>query len=103
VVYYGTSAASKDDPNAVWNVYLAQTTDNGASFTQNLVSNTPNHMGVICTNGTGCAPGTRNLLDLFQVKIDPLNGLAAIVYVDDTLTKDSSGNPLAQTVLAQQQ
>ena len=102
VVYYGTSTASKDDPSAVWNVYLAQTTDNGATFAQSLVSNTPNHMGVICTNGTGCAPGTRNLLDLFQVKIDPLNGLAAIVYVDDTLTKDSSGNPLAQTVLAQQ-
>jgi len=72
-------------------------------FTLSLVSNTPNHMGVICTNGTGCAPGTRNLLDLFQVKIDLLNGLAAIVYVDDTLTKYSSGNPLAQTVLAQQQ
>jgi len=98
VVYYGTSAASKDDPSAVWNVYLAQTADNGASFTQSLVSNTPNHNGVICTNGTACAPGTRNLLDLFQVKIDPLNGKAAIVYVDDTLT-----SPLPQTVLAQQQ
>ena len=81
VVYYGTSAASKDDPNAVCNLYLAQTTDNGTSFTQSLVSNMPNHMGVICTNGTGRAPGTRNLLDLFQVmKIDPLNGLADIVY-----------------------
>jgi hypothetical protein len=43
------------------------------------------------------------LLDLFQVGIDPLNELAAMVYVDDTLTKDSAGNPLPQTVLAQQQ
>ena len=34
-----------------------------------------------CTQGTGCAPGTRNLLDLFEVGIDPLNGLAAVVYV----------------------
>ena len=41
---------------------------------------TPNHIGVICTNGTGRAPEARNLLDLFQVKIDPLNGLADIVY-----------------------
>jgi hypothetical protein len=24
VVYYGTSAASKDDPSTVWNVYLAR-------------------------------------------------------------------------------
>ena len=59
VVYYGTSAGSKEDSSAVWNVYLAQTTDNGASFTQSTASNSPNHNGVICTNGTGCAPGTR--------------------------------------------
>jgi hypothetical protein len=100
VVYYGTTTTNAT--GAVWNVYLAQTTDNGASFTQSLVSSTPNHIGVVCTEGTACAPGTRNLLDLFQVGIDPLNGLAAIVYVDDTLTKDNSGNPLPQTVLAQQ-
>jgi hypothetical protein len=103
LVYYGTPASSKDDPNAVWNVYLAQTTTDGASFQQSTVSNTPNHVGVICTNGTGCAPGTRNLLDLFKVAIDPGNGRAAVIYTDDTLTKDSSGNPLPQIVLAQQQ
>jgi hypothetical protein len=103
VVYYGTTAASKSDPSAVWNVYLAQTSDNGASFTQSQASNTSNHTGVICTNGTGCAPGTRNLLDLFKVAINPANGRAGIIYTDDTLTTDSSGNPLPQIVLAQQQ
>jgi hypothetical protein len=102
VVYYATTSSSKDDPSAVWNVYLAQTTDDGGSFAQNLVSNTPNHVGVICTNGTGCAPGTRNLLDLFEVAIDPLNGFAGVIYTDDTLTKTSSGDPLPQIVLAQQ-
>ena len=101
VVYYGTTSATNGS-GAVWNVYLAQTTDSGASFTQSLVSNKSNHTGVICTQGTGCAAGTRNLLDLFQVGIDPLNDLAAIVYVDDTLTTDPAGNPLPQTVLAQQ-
>jgi hypothetical protein len=103
LVYYGTTAASKDDPAAVWNVYLAQTTNDGASFQQSTVSNTPNHVGVVCTNGTGCAPGTRNLLDLFKVAIDPRNGNAAVIYTDDTITKDSSGNPLPQIVLAKQQ
>lgn len=103
VVYYATTAGSKDDPSAVWNVYLSQTLDDGASFAQSLVSNTPNHVGVVCTNGTGCAPGTRNLLDLFEVAIDPLNGRAGIIYTDDMLTKDSSGAPLPQIVLAQQQ
>jgi hypothetical protein len=103
VVYYGTDAADKDDPSAVWNVYMAQTTNGGASFTQSLVSNSPNHYGEICTEGTACAPGSRNLLDLFEVSINPMNGRAAIIYTDDTQTTDGSGNPLPQIVLAQQQ
>jgi hypothetical protein len=102
VVYYGTTAASKDDTSAVWNTYMAQTTDDGANFVQSKVSNTRNHVGVICTLGTGCPGGTRNLLDLFEVAINPSNGKAAIIYTDDTLTTDSSGNPLPQVVLAQQ-
>ncbi len=103
LVYYGTTASSKDDPTAVWNVYLAQTTNDGASFQQSRVSNTSNHVGVICTQGIACAPGTRNLLDLFKVAIDRLNGRAAIIYTDDTITKTTSGAPLPQVVLAQQQ
>lgn len=103
VVYYGTPAASKNDPSAVWHVYLAQTTNGGASFTQSVASNTSNHVGVICTSGTGCAAETRNLLDLFKVAINPGDGRAGIIYTDDTITTDSSGNPLPQIVLSQQQ
>jgi hypothetical protein len=104
LVYYGTTGSSKDDPSAVWNVYLAQTMNDGASFAQSLVSNAPNHVGVICTDGIACPqpqiPGTRNLLDLFKVAIDPQNGKAAVIYTDD----DSLGSPLLpQVVLAQQQ
>ena len=102
VVYYGTPASSKDDSSAVWDTYLAQTTDEGASFAQSKVSNQPNHVGEVCTEGTACAPGTRNLLDLFEVAIDPQNGKAGVIYTDDTYT-DGSGNPLPQIVLAQQQ
>src|SRR5215469_10417061 len=103
LVYYGTDGTGKNDPNAVWNVYLAQTMDNGGSFTQSLVSNAPNHLGVICTDGAGCPqpqiPGTRNLLDLFKVAIDPQNDKAAVIYTDD----HSLGSfPLPQVVLAQQ-
>jgi hypothetical protein len=103
VVYYGTTAASKDDPSAVWNVYLAQTTDNGANFTQSRGSITSNHTGVICTHGGTCAPGTRNLLDLFKVAINPGDGRAAVIYTDYTMTTDPSGNPLPQVVLSQQE
>ena len=100
--YYGTTAASKDDSSAVWNVYLAQSTDAGATYGQTQVTAAPNHVGVICTQGTGCAPGTRNLLDLFEDAIDPASGKVAIIYTNDTLTTDSSGNPLPQIELAQQ-
>jgi hypothetical protein len=103
VAYYATSAASKDDSSAVWNVYLAQTLNDGAAFAQSKVSNTSNHVGVVCTNGVSCAEGTRNLLDLFEVSIDPQNGRAGVIYTDDTLTQDNLGNPLPQIVLAQQQ
>ena len=101
VVYYGTSSSSNTN-TASWNVYFAQTTNNGASFIQSVVDSTANHTGVICTQGTACAPGTRNLLDLFEVAIDPPTGKAAIVYVNDLLTPDASGSRLPQTVLAQQ-
>jgi hypothetical protein len=112
VVYYGTSASSKLDPNAAWHVYFAQPA--GGSFTQTQVNAASNHHGVICTGGTGCGPGTRNLLDLFQIAIDPVVSKAAIIYTDDTLsTSNSSSNfaclpnqpppcPLPQAVLAQQ-
>ena len=113
IVYYGTSAASRLDPNADWFVYFAQSAGGGA-FTQTAVNAASNHHGVICTNGTGCGTGTRNLLDLFQIAIDPQNGMAAIIYTDDTLTTSNDPNnfaclpnqsppcPLPQAVLAQQ-
>ena len=102
VTYYGTNSQSNTDSSAVWNTYLSQSTDGGSTFTQNLVSSHPNHVGQVCTGGVSCAPGTRNLLDLFQVGIDPLNGLAAIIYTDDTLTTLSNGSPLPQVIVAYQ-
>ena len=100
--YYGSSASSIKDSTAVWNVFLARSSNAGASYIQTKVSDTPNHVGVICVNGTGCAPGTRNLLDLFEDAIDPVSGKLAIIYTNDLLTTDSSGNPLPQVELAQQ-
>jgi hypothetical protein len=102
VVYYGTTASSKDDSSADWDTYLAQTTDDGAGFTQSKVSNSSNHHGAICTEGTACSNDTRTLLDLFEVAIDPQNGKAGVIYTDDT-ANDSDGHPLPQIVLAQEQ
>ena len=112
VVYYGTTAASDNDPSADWHVYFAQLA--GGGFTQTQVNAAPNHHGVICTNGVACGPGTRNLLDLFQIAIDPVVSKAGIIYTDDTLTTSNAGGnfaclpgqappcPLPQAVLAQQ-
>lgn len=100
VVYYGTSAASKDDPGAVWNVYVAKSTNGGTSYSQSLVSPHPNHVGPVCTNGSACA-ADRELLDLFEVAIAP-SGKAGIVYTDTTLTTTSSGAKLPQLILAQE-
>lgn len=101
VVFYGTTAGSNLAPTAVWNVYLSQSVAGGA-FAQSKVSNTPNHVGVVCLGGTSCGPGTRNLLDLFEVAIDPASGKAAVIYTDDTITQSTSGAPLPQIVLAMQ-
>ena len=82
---------------------MAQTSD-GVHFTQVVVSDHPNHVGVVCTFGTGCARGTRNLLDLFEVAINPQTGKAAIIFTDDTLTtytrSDGTVAPLPQVVVA---
>ena len=105
VVYYGTTAASQDDQTAIWNVYDSQF--NG-SWTVSQVSNTPNRIGAVCTEGTGCVGGKdRELLDLFEVAEDPATGKAAIVYTDttlDTWTSPTTGtHQLPEIVLAFEQ
>jgi hypothetical protein len=100
VVYYATDTTNT--AGAVWNVYLAQTSDAGASFTQNLVSHASNHTGEICLEGSACEIVHRTLLDLFEVAINPQTGLASVAYADDTISKDPDGNPMPQIVLAQQ-
>ncbi len=106
VAYYGTTASSKDDPSAVWNTYLAQSTDGGMTWSQSVVSAHPNHVGVICTGGTGCGNPlvTRTLLDLFEISINA-QGKAAIVYTDDTLatfTQSGTTYPLPQVIVGYQ-
>ncbi|MGH2730655.1 MAG: hypothetical protein ACRDJI_08610 [Actinomycetota bacterium] len=48
------------------------------------------HKGNVCTSGTGCASGTRDLLDFFQVDLDAC-GRIVITYTDnsrDVVTQD---------------
>jgi len=101
-VYYGSTAASTDDTSAVWNVYDSQFS-NGA-WTVKKVSNTPNRVGAVCMEGSGCVNNVnRELLDLFEVAEDPVSGKAAIVYTDstiDTWTASGVTKELPEIVLA---
>ncbi len=70
------------------------------------VSNTPNRVGAVCLEGSGCA-GNRELLDLFEVAEDPVTDRAAVIYTDttlDTWTSPTTGtHELPEIVLAYEQ
>jgi hypothetical protein len=105
VVYYGSTASSPDDTSAVWNVYDSQTT--GGPWTVKQVSNTPNRIGRVCLEGSGCVGNVdRELLDLFEVAEDPLSGKAAVIYTDSQLstwTFNGTTKALPEIVLAFEQ
>jgi len=106
VVYYGSSASSTDDPSAVWNTYDSQFASGAWQVIK--VSNTPNHVGRVCLEGSACAGNVdRELLDLFEVAEDPATNRAAVIYTDstkDTWTSPTSGtNKLPEIVLAYEQ
>jgi hypothetical protein len=101
IVYYGTSAKGPS-PEEVpersqWRVWMAQSL--------NALDPTPTfrevpatgfmHEGAVCTSGTGCAPGTRDLLDFFQVDVDA-QGLANIAYTDNLNTPPGTGSDAHQ-------
>jgi len=101
VVYYGSDAASIDDESAVWNAYDSQLS--GGAWSVKRVSQTPNRVGAICLEGSGCE-GNRELLDLFEVAQDPGTGKAAVIYTDTTLNTwvgdDGQTQELPEIVLA---
>lgn len=84
VTWWGTSAASNNDANAQWKVFFAQSQNaltTIPTFSQIAVTGVM-HQGAICTNGTGCASGTRNLAEYFAPGLY-LDGSELIMYSDD--------------------
>ena len=91
-VFYGASGGAgaqpnpQDDPNNVWNVYMAQTVNGGATWSVLQASDHSIHKGPICIDGLNCnlvGNRDRTLADFFQVSVDPTNGAADIAYADD--------------------
>ena len=94
VVFYGAHGGTgaqpnpQDDPNNVWNAYMAQTIDGGATWTTSKASDHDIHKSQLCIDGLNCnliGNRDRTLLDFFQVDVDPTNGAADIAYADDQI------------------
>jgi len=72
--------------DGVWYGYIATTYDGGRSWvTQNATPGDPVQRGVICTEGTGCPSGTRNLLDFNGLEIDA-KGRPHAAFADGCIT-----------------
>ena len=92
ITWWGTASASNNDTTAQWHVFFAQSQNalaNIPTFSQTTATGIM-HQGAICTNGTGCASGTRNLAEYFAPGLY-LDGSELIVYSDDY----NNASPLA--------
>lgn len=108
IVYYGTDqkGPSPEEVPATskWKVYLSQSLNALApvpTFKENPATGFI-HQGSICTSGTGCASGTRDLLDFFQVDVDA-QGNANITYTDNYNTPPDGTDPHQEWVMFVQQ
>ena len=71
-----------------WFGFIATTYDGGVSWvTANATPNDPVQRGVVCTQGTGCPDGTRNLLDFNDLTVDK-QGRVLAGYADGCVTAD---------------
>ncbi|MES2154824.1 MAG: sialidase family protein [bacterium] len=70
-----------------WNVKLWEsvTADQVSPVSATVtLTQTPNHVGSVCTSGTGCLAADRSLLDFFEVAIAP-NGQPVVAFASSTL------------------
>jgi len=82
----GTSADTGTPFSGVWHGYIATTYNGGRTwFTVDATPNDAVQLGVICTQGTTCPSGTRNLLDFNDVTVDKAGRVFA-AYTDGCIT-----------------
>ncbi|MEA2460890.1 MAG: hypothetical protein QOH90_1067, partial [Actinomycetota bacterium] len=75
----------------VWVSYSLNANSAHPTYTEKRATG-PIHLGNVCTSGTGCASGTRDLLDFFQLDLNPC-GKVVITYTDnsrDVVAKDGT-------------
>lgn len=92
VSYYGTSAGGNSPQtvptSATWRVYSSYSTDGGRHFREYATTGVMNN-GAICTSGTDCAAGSRNLLDFFETAMDA-RGCLVTAFADNTVDPNTA-------------
>jgi hypothetical protein len=85
----GANAVATDMAfNGTWHGYIATTYDGGQSWvTVNATGNDPVQRGVVCTHGTTCPSGTRNLLDFNDLEMDK-QGRPVAAFADGCISAD---------------
>lgn len=74
--------------DGTWYGYVATTYNRGANWvTVNATPGDPVQRGVVCTEGTTCASGTRNLLDFNDLEVDS-RGRPVAAFADGCVTAE---------------
>jgi hypothetical protein len=82
----------------VWHLYIATTTNGGASWTTvDATPNDPVQRGSVCLAGTTCSTG-RNLLDFMDITVDA-QGRVLVAFADGCVGACVSGPPNSDTAI----
>lgn len=94
----GNGTGSDASFAGVWHLYIATTTDGGATWTTvNATSGDPVQRGSICLDGTTCG-SARNLLDFMDIAVDA-EGRVLVGFADGCVGACVSGPPNSGTAL----
>jgi hypothetical protein len=94
VFFHGTGSTAPGNPTGddtgtvfagTWFPYIATTCNGGQSWTVVRAGDAV-QQGVVCTSGTTCPSGTRNLLDFMDVQVDR-SGRVVAAYADGCITQ----------------
>ncbi len=84
----------------VWHLYIATSYDAGVTWTTlDATPSDPVQRGVICTLGSSCPAGTRNLLDFIDATVDR-RGRVLVAYADGCTGSCVNAGPNSGTALA---
>ncbi len=84
--YQNTLGLPNENLPDEWDVMLLEAVDADAGaphFQAAKLTDTPNHIGAVCTSGTACLAGDRSMLDFFEVAIQP-NGYPVAAWASST-------------------